>query len=290
MTAEPMPLRRRLRSRGGLILLIGLLAAVALAAWLLLVVLADRNWQRLQQGGALRVAIDPSFPPFDSMDANGEVAGFDVDLARDLARRLAVPVEFKSIAFDGLVDAVIAGKVDVVISAFPLDPRLTQDIRYSQPYFEAGLVLAVPEGSSVQTTTDLVGRKVAVEWGSQGDAWGREQGLDVLRLETPGDALNAAASGEAEAAIVDAVTAALSLPAGMVLRQPPLTSEPYVIILPRRAGKLADALDLALAQALTDGTWQRVSRAYFPAPPAPPIIATPTPAAESQEAGTPADR
>ena len=285
-----MPLRRRLRSRGGLILLIGLLAAVALAAWLLLVVLADRNWQRLQQGGALRVAIDPSFPPFDSMDANGEVAGFDVDLARDLARRLAVPVEFKSIAFDGLVDAVIAGKVDVVISAFPLDPRLTQDIRYSQPYFEAGLVLAVPEGSSVQTTTDLVGRKVAVEWGSQGDAWGREQGLDVLRLETPGDALNAAASGEAEAAIVDAVTAALSLPAGMVLRQPPLTSEPYVIILPRRAGKLADALDLALAQALTDGTWQRLSRAYFPAPPAPPIIATPTPAAESQEAGTPADR
>ena len=270
--------------------MIGLLAAVALAAWLLLVVLADRNWQRLQQGGALRVAIDPSFPPFDSMDANGEVAGFDVDLARDLARRLAVPVEFKSIAFDGLVDAVIAGKVDVVISAFPLDPRLTQDIRYSQPYFEAGLVLAVPEGSSVQTTTDLVGRKVAVEWGSQGDAWGREQGLDVLRLETPGDALNAAASGEAEAAIVDAVTAALSLPAGMVLRQPPLTSEPYVIILPRRAGKLADALDLALAQALTDGTWQRLSRAYFPAPPAPPIIATPTPAAESQEAGTPADR
>ena len=155
-----------------MILLIGLLlVAIAVAAWLLLVVLPDRNWQRLQQGGALRVAIDPSFPPFDTVDAKGEVAGFDVDLARDLAQRMGVPVEFKSIAFDGLVDAVIAGKVDVVISAFPLDPRLTQDVRYSQPYFEAGLVLAVPEGSSVQAATDLTGRKVAVEWGSQGDAW-----------------------------------------------------------------------------------------------------------------------
>lgn len=279
MKVEPTPLRLRLRSPGGLILLIGLLlVAVALAAWLLLVVLADRNWQRLQQGGALRVAIDPSFPPFDSVDAKGEAAGFDVDLARDLAQRIGVPIEFKSIAFDGLVDAVIAGKVDVVISAFPLDPRLTQDVRYSQPYFEAGLVLVVPEysqASSVQATTDLIGRKVAVEWGSQGDAWGREQGLDVLRLETPGEALNAAASGDADAAIVDAVTAALSLPVGLVVRQPPLTSEPYVIILPRRAGKLADALDRALAQALTDGTWEGLARAYFPAPPVPPVIATP---------------
>ena len=282
MKLDPTALRQRLRSPGGLILLIGLLlVAVALAAWLLLVVLADRNWQRLQQGGALRVAIDPSFPPFDTADAKGEVAGFDVDLARDLAQRLAVPVEFKSIAFDGLVDAVIAGKVDVVISAFPLDPRLTQDVRYSQPYFEAGLVLAVPEGSLVQATTDLTGRKVAVEWGSQGDAWGREQGLDVLRLETPGEALNAVASGVADAAIVDAVTAALSLPAGLVVRQPPLTSEPYVIILPRRASKLADALDQALALALTDGTWEGLARAYFPAPPVPPVITTPAPLATS---------
>lgn len=284
MKAEPAPgfsrLRRRLRSRGGLLLLIGLLlVAVALATWLLLVVLADRNWQRLQQGGALRVAIDPSFPPFDTVDANGQVAGFDIDLALNLAQRIGVPIEFKSIAFDGLVDAVIAGKVDVVISAFPLDPRLTQDVRYSQPYFEAGLVLAVPENSPVQGTTDLTGHKVAVEWGSQGDAWGREQGLDVLRLETPGEALNAAASGEADAAIVDAVTAALSLPAGLVVRQPPLTSEPYVVVLPRRAGKLADALDRALALALTDGTWERLARAYFPAPPPPPVIATPTPVA-----------
>ncbi len=271
-------LRHRLRGpRGVIVLALFLLAAAAFVAWLVLVVFADRNWQRLQQGGALRIAIDPSFPPFDEVDANGALTGFDVDLARDLAQRIHVPVEFKSIAFDGLVDAVIAGKVDVVISAFPQDPRLAQDVRFSTPYFDAGLVLVVPTTSPIQGPADLKGRRLAVEWGSQGDAWSRGQGMEVLRLDTPGDALAAVADGRADAAVVDAVTAALSLPAGLVVRQPVLTQEPYVIILPKRAPKLADALDRALAQAMADGTWQRLAAAYFPSPPAPPVTPTPTP-------------
>ena len=279
-------LRRRLHSRSGVILLIGLLvAAVALVTWLLLVVLADRNWQRLQQGGALRVAIDPSFPPFDTVDARGGVSGFDVDLARDLAQRIGVPIEFKSIAFDGLVDAIIAGKVDVVISAFPLDFPVHARHSLQPALFRSR---AGTGGPGWQPDTDNCrsgraqgGRGV----GKPGRRLGREQGLDVLRLETPGDALNAAASGAAGAAIVDAVTAALSLPAGMQVRQPPLASEPYVIILPRRAGKLAEALDHALALALSDGTWERLARTYFPVPPAPPIIASAHTGAGDQYAG-----
>ena len=122
------------------------------------------------------MAVDPSFPPFDDVDDGGQLIGFDIDLAQELGRRLDVPVEFKAIAFDGLVDAVIADKADVIISAFPYDPRLTQDIRYSQPYFEGGLVLVTRAESPVTGPEDLVGRTVAVEWGSLGDAWARANG------------------------------------------------------------------------------------------------------------------
>jgi len=172
-------------SRRLLIVALAILALLALAllAWRLLRP-SDDAWERLRRGGALRVAIDPSFPPFDDVGADGQLAGFDIDLARELGRRLGVPVEFKAIAFDGLVDAVIADKADVVISAFPLDSRLTRDVRFSQSYFEGGLVLVTRGDSAVLGPEDLVGRSVAVEWGSLGDAWARSHGLDILRQET----------------------------------------------------------------------------------------------------------
>lgn len=258
-------------------------AAIALllvAALLLLLVsrllpTRDLSWERLQRGEALRVAIDPSFPPFDSLDEAGQVAGFDVDLAREVGRRIGVPVQFQAIAFDGLVDAVIAGKADAVISAFPLDPRLTQDVRYSRPYFEAGLVLVTPQDSPLAAlepaTADeaLAGKTAAVEWGSLGDAWARERGLSIVRMETAAEALAAVASGQADVAIVDAVAASLSALPGLTLLNPPVEPDPYVVVLPLAAPRLAKAVDEALAAMLADGSWQKLASAYFPiSPPA----------------------
>lgn len=231
----------------------------------------DPVWARLQRGEPLRVALDPTFPPFETLDEAGQPVGFDVDLAHELGRRLNVPVHFQTVAFDGLADAVIAGKSDMVISAFPLDPRLTRDVTYSRPYFEAGLVWVTAAGA--EPTPETVGDGVvAVEWGSLGDAWARERGLRVLRRETPAEALTAVAEGHAVAAVVDAVTAALSLPAGLVIHTPPLVSDPYVILMPRRAEKLAAAVNDALAAILADGTWTRLAGRYFGV--VPPLPAT----------------
>ncbi len=272
-------LRSKLTSRRRLLVTalaaIALLALALLAWWLLRP--SDNARDRLQRGGALRVAVDPSFPPFDDIDANGQLVGFDIELAHELAQRLGVSVEFKAIAFDGLVDAIIADKADVVISAFPLDPRLSQDVRYSQPYFEGGLVLVTREDSTVVAPDDLVGgpddlvgRSVAVEWGSLGDAWARTHGLDIIRQETAADALNLVAGSEADAALVDAVTAALSSSPDIVIRTPALESDPYVIVLSQHTPKLTEAVDEALAEIMMDGTWERLTQTYFTlTPPAP---------------------
>ena len=234
----------------------------------------DATWERLQKGEALRVAMDPSFPPFNDTNANGQMVGFDVDLAREIGQRLGTPVTFIAIAFDGLVDAVLAGKADVVISAFPLDERLTEDVRYSQPYFEAGLVLVTRADSAITSLEQLNDATVAVEWGSQGDAWARQQGLShIQRLETPNDVLTAVLDGRADAAVVDAVTAALFPEPGLVMHTPPLTSDPYVIVLPKQSPRLADAVDEALTEIMTDGTWERLAEKYFPNPPEPPLSA-----------------
>ena len=115
---------------------------------------------------------------------------------------------------------------------------------------------------------------MAVEWGSLGDAWAHERGLHISRQETADAALTAVTAGDADAAIVDAVTVALTAPPGLVIRTPPLQSDPYVIVLPHDSPKLADAVDAALAALMSDGAWQRLVEQYFPMTPPDPL-ATP---------------
>lgn len=228
----------------------------------------DAAWQRLQQGEALRVALDPSFPPFDTVDANGRVAGFDVDLAREIGQRLGVEVAFLPIAFDGLADAVMAGRADAVISAFPRDERLSEDVRYSRPYFEAGLIVVTRAEDAPLDAEQLAPVNVAVAWGGQGDAWARAHNLThIQRTDTPDEALQAVLDRRADAAIVDAVTAALFPQPGLRMQSPPLVSDPYVIVLPRQAPRLAEAIDAALTDLLQDGSWDALARKYFPNPP-----------------------
>jgi len=249
-----------------------LAAALALAGGILMAKMArpekDATWERLQGGGHLRVAVDPSFPPFDDVNAQGEITGFDIDLARALAQRLGTSPEFIVISFDGLVDAVLAGKADVVISAFPLDQRLSEDVRYSQPYFDAGLVWVTRAESGLTEPQQLAQTTVAVEWGSQGDAWARAQKLPrVVRYETPDATLAAVLAQEADAAIVDAVSAGLFPQPGLLIHTPPLASDSYVIVMPKDAPKLAAAVNAALAEIIAEGEWTRLAEKYFFYPP-----------------------
>ena len=159
------------------------------------------------------MAMDASFPPFEDLNEAGQPVGFDVDLAQAIAARWGVQVQIEGIGFDGLVDAVQASRVDTAISALPYQPQLTQDVAFSQPYFEAGLVLVASAGNeTVQTVDDLAGRRLAVEWGSEGDVQARAlrrryPDLQILPNETAQDALQAVADGSADAALVDRISA-----------------------------------------------------------------------------------
>ena len=88
----------------------------------------DITWQAMQARRTWRVGMDPSFPPFESLDATGVPQGYDVELARKLAAGWGMEVEIVAIGFDSLVDALQAAKVDAIVSAYPYDARLTRDV------------------------------------------------------------------------------------------------------------------------------------------------------------------
>lgn len=250
----------------GLLLLVSLAAALTLGA-------QDRSLETIRSLGVLRVGLDPSFPPFETVDANGQIVGFDVDLAQALARQWGVQVQIEPIGFDGLVDAIWAGRVDMVISALPLEPRFTRDLAYSQPYFDGGLFLVTRAGdATIQKAADLANHRLAVEWGSDADAQGRQlrtrlPGLELVSFQTPTEALQAVMDGHADAALVDGVTAhqfvAQSPGTTARLVEPPLVSAPYVIAMPVKARTLQRAVDEALQMMRADGTLQRLQDRWF---------------------------
>jgi ABC-type amino acid transport substrate-binding protein len=238
----------------------------------------DDVWEHVRETGILRVGMDAGFPPFESVAADGTLIGFDVDLARELGRRLGVEVQFvANLPYDGLYDALTVGRVDVVISALVVNPARMEDFSYSASYFDAGQVLVVhgsppsapPENggeeevSSIENMADLSGRTLAVEFGTQGDLearkWARQlTDLTVIQYQTAVKALAAVAVGEVDAALVDRVSALATVEPGgkLVIVEKSIVAEPYAVALRKDSAQLLRAINKALAEMEADGTME----------------------------------
>ncbi|MBE7549782.1 MAG: transporter substrate-binding domain-containing protein [Anaerolineales bacterium] len=204
-----------------------MLLLLSLGLWFFLSPRDDGSLAEIRRRGTLRVGLDASFPPFETIDGNGQIVGLDVDIARAIAADVGVEAVFVNIAFDGLYDALLARRVDLIISGLPYDPRWTEDVAYTRNYFNAGQVLVTrADDQTIKSVEDLPGRTVAVEWGSQAEMEGRRlaqklamntspspptplpQGegsiLTLLRQDSAAAALEVVRNGQADAAIVDA--------------------------------------------------------------------------------------
>jgi len=257
---------RRAGGRWPWIAVVLLLVAAAALIWRAVQEPEDRVWSRIERTGTWRVGMDPSFPPFEILDGMGEPMGFDVDLARTIAAGWGAEVTFEGIGFDGLLPALWASKADAVISALPMDPRMSRDVAYSIPYLEAGLLLVVTRGTTdISSPDDLTARRVAVEWGSEGDVQGRAlrrrlTDMVLLPLPLPEDALSAVVSGEADAALVDAITLRQfgREQGSLISVGDPIVSIPYVIAVPVDAPRLLEEVNDALVRLRESGELGRL--------------------------------
>ena len=123
---------------------------------------------------------------------------------------------------------------------------------------------------------DLANRRLAVEWGSDADAEGRRlrtrlPGLELASYTTPAEALQAVLDGEADAALVDGVTARQFVAAGASdgqarIVEPALISAPYVIAMPIKARALQHEVNEALQTMRLDGSLQQLEDRWFLSP------------------------
>lgn len=217
----------------------------------------DATWERIHRDDTLVVGIDPSFPPFGIFGEN-QVEGLDADLAQALAEKMGVAhVRLVVLGYDGLYDTLALGFVDVLVSALHPEARRKGVVLYTKPYFDAGQVFVGHADTPLPANFDeLTGATLAVELGSEGDSQARQWLEDfddhppfkLHRLMASEDAMQAVLQGQADWALVDAISARLFAKdhPELVVSSIPLLSDPYVMAVRRSDWRLY----LELSQAL----------------------------------------
>src|SRR5262245_12633812 len=138
------------------------LAAACLAIASAEPLFAQSALERVRSSGRLRVGIDATYPPFGIAEG-GEFSGFDVDIARAIARELRVEPELVNASFDGVFPALQNGTFDVVISAVTITPERSATMLFSDPYIAAGQQIVARADSTIAGLDNLAGRTVGVQ-------------------------------------------------------------------------------------------------------------------------------
>jgi polar amino acid transport system substrate-binding protein len=225
-------------------------------------VLGAAIWAAVRAGrepplpAVLRVGIDPAYPPF-AYPCEAGYCGLDVMLAERVAARLGVSITWVPLGYDGLYDALVADRVDLVAAALVHDPAREADVRFTIPYFNAGLVLVAPPGGPVSAMRAMAGHRLAVAYGADahGEAtrWSRRVGaFTLLAYENARTTLDAVRVGAADAALVEHIEALLNTDRTTVVTEI-VTVRPLVMAVSRRSPRLAAAVDGALRDLSASG-------------------------------------
>lgn len=117
----------------------------------------------------LVVGTNATFPPFESMDKE-ELVGFDMDLIRAIGAAEGYEVEIQHMEFKSLIPALQSDKIDCAIAGMSVNEERKEVVDFSEPYFDAGLIVAVPKANplGIQSKDDLKGKRIAAQTGTTG--------------------------------------------------------------------------------------------------------------------------
>jgi len=137
---------------------------------------ADDHLSVIKERGKLIVGTSADYPPFESVDKNGKFVGFDMDLAREIGKRLGVKVEIRDMAFDGLIAATMSKKIDVVIACLTGTKERDKKIDFSTPYRwrKDAFLVSGKSDKKFKTPLDAADMRIGVQTSSTQETWVRE--------------------------------------------------------------------------------------------------------------------
>ena len=226
---------------------------------------------RILERGRLIVGLDQGSNLFSFRDpASGQLTGFDVDLAREIAADIfgdPRQVEFRSLTSANRLEALENGQVDVVIRSMSITCARRERVTFSAPYYQAYQRVLAVRGSGITEIEHLEGRRVCVAAGttSASRLWSELDRITVLSVNTWADCLVAIQQNQ-----VDAITTDDAILVGITAQDPyleivgpQLDAEPYGVGIAKstpdnNTDGLVRQVNSTLERIRVDGTWNRM--------------------------------
>lgn len=209
------------------------------------------------------IGTNAEYPPFESLQ-NGKIVGLDADIIEAVAEKLGIKYEWLDTTFDGLIPALQAKKMDVVIAGMSITTEREKAVNFSIPYLTSKVAFVVNKEKPYQTLEELKGKKFGAELGTTKEAAARKiEGAEVTPFSSSTGALMALKSGKIDAIVLDESVALnfietnSELMIGVILE-----GEPKAIAFNKDDNELKEKFNEVLQELLNDGTIQKLREKY----------------------------
>ncbi len=109
------------------------------------------------------VGLDDNFPPMGFKDEKNNIVGFDIDMAKEVAKRLGREVEFKAIDWSSKEAELKSGRIDVLWNGLNITEKRKENMLFSEPYMEAKQLIFVKVDSPIKGEADLTGKVIGMQ-------------------------------------------------------------------------------------------------------------------------------
>jgi polar amino acid transport system substrate-binding protein len=217
---------------------------------------------------AYKVATDATWAPFESVnEQTHQIEGFDIDLFNAVADAAGIKITFINVAFDPLLAGMAQRTYDAAISSITITADRQKQMLFSDPYFDAGQIITVlNSNNSINSKTDLAGKKVAVQLGTTGAIEvGNITGATVKPYDDIGLAFQDLLNGQVDAVVCDnpvALNYVATNSGKLKTAGPVFTNEQYGIAVAKGKDDLLAKINQGLAKVKADGTIQTIAKKW----------------------------
>ncbi|WP_278538247.1 amino acid ABC transporter substrate-binding protein [Fusobacterium varium] len=227
---------------------------------------ADNSLEKVKKDGYFTVGLDATFAPMGFRDENEEIVGFDIDLAKEVAKRMGVEVKFKPCEWDGIIFDLRSKNIDMVWNGMTITEERSKQAAFSTPYLVDGQIIFSRKGNEINKVSELEGKVVGVQLGSSGAQAVERNAIapklkGIKKYATNVEALLDLEAGRTDAVVMDAISGKYynAKKNTLSFSEESLSDEYFAIALRKDDKALLDEINRLLDEMKKDGTFDQIS-------------------------------
>ena len=235
------------------------------------------NWDKYQQQKSITVGFDNTFVPMGFEEKNGNYAGFDIELAKYVSKRLGITVHFQPIDWDMKETELQNGTIDAIWNGYSATDERREKVAFTIPYMQNTQILVVKKTSGIHSVEDMTGKVLGAQNGSSGMLdfeehpevlKNRVKGGDADQYQSVNEAIIDLKNDRIDALLIDRVYADYYLTTEGIADEydtipSGFESESFAVGVRPADKKLLEALNQAFKELYQEGIFQQISQKWF---------------------------